>query len=117
MSLVPGEVALIRFPYSNPPKQKICLCICINDKLYFVISSKAYAWAPADSQIKIFKEELECLEYDSWLDVSKTYYLTLPAGKIEKWVLAKSAITRIKKAVEGQNYLPDRQKKLVLSNL
>lgn len=117
MPLAPGEVALISFPFSNPPKDKFCLCICIESGLYFIISSKAHKWAPGDSQVKIFKEELGCLSYDSWLDVSKAYRLPLPNGNFDKWELARSAISRIKLAVEGQSYLPENQKQQVLDNL
>lgn len=117
----PGEVTILRFPYSNPPKPKICLCICIDQGLFFIISTAPYKWAPPDSQLKIFKEELSCLDYDSYLDVSKAY--EFDPHTIEKGVtggvysLAPSALTRIKNALNGQSYLPEVQRSKALSNL
>jgi hypothetical protein len=116
MSLNPGECAFIEFPYSTPPKTKICLCICVHASLFFVISTLPFKNAPADSQIKIFKEELGCLEYDSWLDVSKAYSLPLPEKITKKWMLQSSALQRITMAVRSQRYLAEAQKQLVLDN-
>ncbi len=67
ISLAPGDVLKIYFDYSNPPKTKICLCICIERGVFLTINSKPYSAAPADSQIKIFKEELSILKYDSYI--------------------------------------------------
>ena len=117
----PGDVIRIRFPYSDPPKQKISLCICLDHGLFFIISTKKYQWAPADSQITIFKEELGCLDYDSYLDVSKAY--EIDSAIISKGVaggvfrLADSALNRIVFAISSQGYLPENQKRLALANL
>lgn len=119
--MLPGQVIRIRFPYSSPPKYKYCLAICLTEKLFFIISSARYSMAPADSQVKLFKQELDCLSYDSWLDVSKAY--TFEARDIATaeadgvYSLAKSGLERIKFAVSSQPYLPEKQKKLVLQNL
>lgn len=117
----PGEVIRLRFPHSNPPKIKICLCICIEQGLFLVISSAPYRAAPADSQITIFQSELECLQHDSWLDTSKAYELdthTVELGAAAGvFRLADSARARIKHHVTGQPYLTAEQKALVLANL
>lgn len=117
----PGDVVRILFPYSDPPKRKICLCVCIEAGLFLVISSDPYRRAPADSQITVFKQELACLEYDSVLDASKAYRFEMAtiqeATKGGVFRLADSALERIKFRVQGQGYLPREHKRLVLDNL
>ena len=120
--LNPGEAVMLRFKNSNPPKNKICLCICIETGTFLIISSKPYTAAPADSQIRIFKEELTILEHDSYLDVSK-YYDDFTEEDIRKGVaygvhaLSKSARDKIKHAVAGQRNLIKRVKNMILNNL
>lgn len=116
-----GDVVVARFPYSNPPKNKFCICICPNELLFLVINSKFYRFAGADSQIRIFKEELNLLEYDSYIDTSKAYCLDVCIVQkgLENGVSSLSVKTRerIKFHVKSQGYLPEYQKKLVLENL
>lgn len=116
----PGQVIKIQFPYSDPPKLKYCLGICLRENLFFVISSNAYRWAPPDSQITIYKNELACLNYDSFLDVSKTYAFSAEeiaqAEKKGIFDLSPDAIKRIRSRVAGQSYLPKEQKDKVLEN-
>ena len=116
-----GDVIVARFPYSNPPKNKFCICICPNELLFLVINSKFYRFAGADSQIRIFRDELSLLEYDSYIDTSKAY--CLDACGVQKGVengvypLSSDTRSKIKFHVETQGYLPEHQKKLVLKNL
>jgi hypothetical protein len=123
IGLNPGDAILIRFPHSDPPKKKICVCVCVDENIFLVISSKAYAAAPADSQIKIFKKELDLLQYDSYLDASK-YYEDFSPKEIERAVLSpgvfslsKSARDRIKYRIGTQPYLIERVKKKIMNNL
>lgn len=119
--LRPGDAVWLRFPFSEPPKNKICVCVCVEENVFLIVSTRAYRFAPADSQLRIFEAELGILEYDSYIDVSKSY--TFPAEVIAKGVakgtypLADSARARIKHAVETQPYLPERIKKKILENL
>lgn len=118
----PGEAVMLRFKNSNPPKNKICLCVCIETGTFLIISSKPYTAAPADSQIKIFKDELGILDHDSFLDVSK-YYDDFTEEDIKDGIdrgvfpLSESAKGKIKHIVGGQGYLIKRVKKMVLENL
>lgn len=116
-----GQAAFLRFQFSDPPKIKICLCICIEQGLFFIISSKPYRWAPPDSQLTIFKEELGCLDHDSYLDISKAYEFDphVISKGVEKGVytLAPTALSRIKNALSLQNYLPEEQRIKAISNL
>lgn len=117
----PGDVVIAQFPHSAPPKPKFSLCICLTEGLFFIISTKPYSFAPADSQVKIFETELKCLRYDSYIDVSKAYQLDQQlihsAAKNGVFPLDTTARNRIKFSVENQSYLPEKQKKLVLANL
>lgn len=117
----PGDAVRLLFPHSNPPKRKICICVCIREGLFLVVNSRPYGRAPADSQLKVFKEELACLEYDSFLDASKTYRFETAAireaAKGGVFRLAASALERIKSRIEGQGYLPREHKGLILANL
>ena len=116
-----GEVALLRFQFSDPPKIKICLCFCIERGFFFIISTKPYRWAPPDSQVTIFKEELACLDHDSYLDTSKAYEFDphVIAKGVQRGVypLAPSALCRIKNALSSQRYLPEDQRIKAISNL
>jgi hypothetical protein len=120
--LNPGDALWLRFSHSNPPKNKICLCVCVEEGIFFVISSKPYKAAPADSQITIYPEELSILAHTSFLDVSKSYVGFSPAEiarGISRGVhhLSDSARAKIKHIVSGQGYLIERVKKKVLQNL
>ena len=120
--LTPGDAIWMRFPHSRPPKNKICLCVCIEDNIFLIINSKAYSAAPADSQIALYKEDLAILEHHSFLDVSK-YYDGFPPEEIARGIrhgafpLSPSARARIKHIVGGQPYLIERVKKKILNNL
>ncbi len=120
--LRPGEAIWMRFPYSEPPKNKLCLCVCVEDNIFLLVNSKAFRAAPADSQIALFTEDLSCLVHKSFLDVSKSYD-DFPIKEIERGInrgvysLVISARNRIKHAVGGQPYLAERVKKKILSNL
>lgn len=112
----------MRFPYSSPPKKKLCLCVCSGENIFLIISSEAYRAAPADSQLAIFKEELTALTRQSYIDVSKYYDSFSPeaiAKGVEQGVhvLAQSARSRIKHCVADQPYLPGHVKKAILKNL
>lgn len=118
MSVLPGEVALLKFPYSDPPKQKFCLCVCLETSHFLVISSKHYPWAAASTQMKIFKEELGALSHESWLDMSTLYAIEIPRGAaVKKWPLKKSAIQRILHAVPGISSLSPAQKECIIRSL
>lgn len=112
--MLSGEVALLTFSHSTPPKLKYCLCGA--PRLFFVISSKPYTFAPADSQLKVFKEELGPLAYDSYLDVSKAYDIPVP-DMVQTWPLSTSAIKRIRNAIASQSYLPEVQRTEILNSL
>jgi hypothetical protein len=120
--LKPGDALWIRFPHSEPPKSKICLCVCVEENIFLVISSKPYKAAPADSQLAIYPEELSILDHTSYLDTSK-YYDDFPLREIEKGIrkgvhpLSRSAREKIIYAVSGQPYLMERVKKKILRNL
>ena len=120
--LTPGDAIWMRFPHSDPPKNKLCLCACIEDNIFLIISSKEYRAAPADSQIAIYKEDLAILDHRSFLDVSK-YYDGFSSQEIERGIrngvhpLSAPARARIKHIVSGQPYLIERVKKKVLANL
>jgi len=116
-----GEVIRLRFPFSDPPKIKISLCFCIEQGLFFIVSSRPYSFAPQDSQLTIFKEELSCLQHDSFLDVSKAYefeaHVVTRGAENGVYPLAQSALVRIRNALQNQNYLPEHQKRKALQNL
>lgn len=112
--MLPGDVALLSFPFANPPKPKFCLCAAPG--LFLVIGSEPYRFAPADSQLRVFKEELAPLRHDSWIDVSKAYRLTAPEG-IQTWPLAPSALGRIRHALASQPYIPEVLRQGILSAL
>ena len=120
--LKPGDAIWMRFTYSNPPKKKICLCVCVEDNIFLIISSKAYSGAPADSQVALHKEDLAILEHSSFLDVSK-YYDGFSPQEIARGIrdgvhsLSPSARARIKHIVSGQPYLIERVKRKILNNL
>jgi len=120
--LKPGDAIWMRFPHSDQPKNKICLCICSEDNIFLIISSEPYSWAPADSQITIYKSELGILSKDSQLDVSK-YYDDFSLQEIGRGIqkgaypLSDSARSRIKHCVQNQRYLIERVKKKILANL
>jgi len=120
--LSPGDVIKARFPYSNPPKFKYLLAVCVTSQLFMVISSNPYKFAPADSQIEAFQGELECLEHDSWVDGKALY--EIPVGAIRSavesgdvWRPESSLIERIKRRVGESRHLPGSQIKMVLANL
>ena len=120
--LTPGDAIWMRFPYSDPPKKKLCLCVCIEENIFLVVSSKAYSRAPADSQIRLYEEDLAVLSHQSFLDASKYYDDFSPqeiANGIRNGVcsLSQSARARIKHVVSGQRYLIERVKKKILNNL
>ena len=121
-SLNPGDALWLRFPHSDPPKNKICLCICVEEGFFLVISSKPYRAAPADSQVALYPEDLAILEHKSYLDTSKHYDDFLPheiAKGISRGVypLSNEARAKIKHIVSSQGYLSNRVKKKVLQNL
>lgn len=112
--MLPGQVARLSFPFSNPPKPKYCLCAAPG--LFLVIGSEPYRFAPADSQLRVFKEELAPLSHDSWIDVSKAYRLDPPEG-LPTWPLAPSALGRIRHALTTQPYIPEALRKDILTSL
>ena len=120
--LTPGDAIWMRFPYSDPPKHKLCLCVCVEENIFLIVSSKAYSASPADSQIALYKEDLAFLSHQSFLDASK-YYDNFPPQEIARGIsdgvcpLSQSARARIKHIVSGQRYLIERVKKKILSNL
>lgn len=120
--LTPGDAIWIRFPHSDPPKSKICLCVCADEGVFLIISSKPYKAAPADSQVAIYPEDLAILEHTSYLDVSK-HYDDFPAHEVARGIdkgvfsLSVSARNKIKHIVGGQPYLIERVKKKILGNL
>jgi len=120
--LTPGDAIWMRFPYSDPPKNKLCLCICIEEHIFLIISSRAYSAAPADSQIALHKEDLDVLSHRSFLDTSK-YYDNFPPQEIARGIrggvcpLSQPARARIKHIVSGQWYLIERVRKKILNNL
>lgn len=117
--ILPGQVLRLGFPFSEPPKEKYCLCICPASRLFFVINSKQYRFAPADSQIVLFQAELSCLRHDSYLDVSKVYEfeqrLIDHGAKAGVYSLGRSALERVLFRVRSQRFLPARQQELVLA--
>lgn len=120
--LTPGDALWLRFPYSTPPKNKICLCICVEDGIFLVVNSKPYKAAPADSQITLYPEDVAILEHKSYLDVSK-YYSGFPPEEIARGIsrgvqpLSNAARAKIKHIVSSQPYLIERVKRKVLRNL
>ncbi len=120
VNLRPGDVIRLKFPFSSPPKTKISLCVCLERGLFFIVSSKPYRAAPADSQLMLYAGELPCLDHDSCLDVSKGYELdqqTIEKGAAQGvFRLAASALARIRHAIDGQRYLPEWQRRLALDN-
>lgn len=83
-----------------------------------VISSDHYPWTAASSQLKIFKEELGALKYDSWLDMSTVYEIEIPKGDaVQKWPLEKSAIKRILHGVSSISTLSTAQKECINQSL
>jgi hypothetical protein len=118
MGLQPGEVVLLKFPYSTPPKNKFCLCVCREGRKFFVISTDPYPWSAASSQVKIFKEELGALAHDSWLDMSTVYEIEAPRNAgLEKWPLARSAIGRILHGIGSVSTLSKKQRECIASSL
>jgi len=120
--LTPGDAIWMNFPYSDPPKKKLCLCICVEENIFLIVSSKAYRGAPADSQLTLYTEDLAALSHQSFLDTSK-YYDSFPPQEIARGIrggvcpLSQPARDRIKHIVSGQRYLIERVKKKILNNL
>jgi hypothetical protein len=120
--LTPGDALWLRFLHSAPPKNKICLCICVEEGIFLVISSKPYKAAPADSQVAVYPEDLSILTHTSYLDVSKCYD-DFPPHEIARGIsrgicpLSVAARARIKQIVNSQPYLLARVKKKILQQL
>ena len=73
----------------KPPKKKFILCICPKEFLFFFINSDPPP-IEVDAGVKITPEDLNCLEYESYVDTSQIIKLdshgigeTSSRGKIQ----------------------------------
>ena len=117
--LVRGNVYVIYCNYIRPPHDKICLCFCETDRLFFFVNSRPRMIA--DAQEIIHQSELaSALTHDSYIDLSgpKTFSAEDVLKAQDRGPLAPAAIQRIRDRLQtGARTLSGRYKALALANL
>ena len=119
----PGQVVRLKLPDSEPEpgRNKYCLCLCVEESLFFTINTKPYKFAPQETQLLLHKEQLPFLEYDSYLDASKVKQI--PVDAVEEGLkhggvfpVDESALKHIRFIVSRQRYLAKRFLDILCNN-
>lgn len=119
--VAPGDVVRLRWPSSIPPnRNKYCLCVCLDENLFFIINTDKCREAPPLSQVIIYKEDAEFLSYDSYVDTHIAR--VIPRNVVENgakhgvYRLSGACLERIKYMVEQHRMLPERIMKRIRAN-
>lgn len=118
--LIRGNVYVVYCNYIKPPHDKICLCFCEVDRLFFFINSQPRFIADAQVLIEVKDAASGVLSYDSYIDLSgpKTFSDTEVARGHDRGPLSADAIKRIRSCLQnGASTLTARYKALALANL
>lgn len=118
MPFVAGNLYWITYNYINPIHEKISLCICPNQPLFFWINSNARFHGVG--QLLIKKDICPFLQYDSYLDLS-----SVKTGSVSEMSTARNEgamSTDMKKLVVAQlansnQLLADSHRLLAIANL
>jgi hypothetical protein len=114
-----GNIYVIYCNYIKPPHDKICLCFCEIDRLFFFINS-APRLTPDAQEIIHQAEQANVLTHDSYIDLSgpKTFSADEVLKAQDRGPLAPAAIQRIRaRLLQGPSTLSARYKALALANL
>ncbi len=118
--VVPGDVVRLQLPAGNnqPSKYKFCLCVCVEDWLFFLINTDRARIAPFDSQVLIRQMDFPFLKYDSFIDVSKIKRIppeVVFAGENCGKPL-RHALIQLRSVIIEQPYLAERYLKKIRHN-
>lgn len=101
-------------------RNKYCLCICVEESLFFIINTDICREASQDTQIKIYTTEAEFLSYDSYVDTHVAR--TVPLEFIEEgarhavYKISPSCLNRMKYLIEQHRQIPARIMKKIKEN-
>lgn len=117
--LIRGNAYVIYCNYIKPPHDKICLCFCEVDRLFFFINSRPRPIADAQELIQV-SDLPSAPTHDSYIDLSgpKTFSVADLAKAQDRGPLSAAAIERIRKRLQtGASTLSGRYKSLAIANL
>jgi hypothetical protein len=118
VSLECGRIYIIFSPYTKPPKEKICLCVCDVKPLFFFINTKPSFIAGASVQID--PSDSASLTHVSHVDLSNvvTFQPTEIAAAQARDLLSEPATLRIIAALQvGIKTLPPAQANRAIETL
>ena len=119
-----GDVIKVTANFTNPPKEKIMICICPIKFKYMVINTKPYGLA-RPAQLPVSVTELPCLDHNSHIDTSKlvtlsameTQYVVDSDERCHKGPLPPKLKQSIKALILQHRIMPKDQMNLVAQNL
>lgn len=117
-----GDIVLLKWPdsYPTPNKKKYCLCICVDESLFFIVNTNSYQETGIKTQIEITPDDVACLQYDSFVDTRAVRQIPKECvvdGAINGvWKVGQDALQRIKWAAKLHGQLPVRYEKLLDKN-
>jgi hypothetical protein len=114
-----GQVCVVRTTLSRPPKDKLTVCICANENLFFWINTEPRAHG--EGQFALAASVHPALSHDSYLDCSRVTTfppVELKAAETRDLISAELA-SRIVQFLEKTppKTLAPRYRKLAIDNL
>lgn len=118
-----GQVVRLKLPDSvpEPRRNKYCLCLCADESLFFIINTHPFKHAPVETQIKVYKSQMDFLDHDSYLDASKLKNIPIEiveSGIKKDGIFSPSveALKHLKCIIAQQPYLAMRHIKILQNN-
>lgn len=113
-----GNVYVVRTVLSNPPKDKITICVCTADNLFLWINTEA---RQRDGQMLLTAADHSSLDRDCYLDCSRLTMFTAAdlSGARDRGPITPDLAERIVEflKVSPPRTLPGNQLNLIIANL
>jgi hypothetical protein len=114
-----GQLCVVRTTLSRPPKDKLTICICANENLFFWINTQPRAHG--EGQLALAASDHHALSHDCYLDCSRVTTfppLELKAAEMRDIISAELA-GRVVQFLEQTppKTLAPRYRKLAIDNL
>jgi hypothetical protein len=119
VNLAVGHVYIVHTTLSNPPKDKITICICASDNLFFWINTKPRPHGIGQMHLKA--ADHTALTHDCFLDCSRmtTFQPYEMEGAMHREPISRDLAQRIVRFLKDEppRTLPPRYVNLAIANL
>lgn len=127
--LKPGQIFYLFCNFTDPPKNKYLVLVCVNPQLlFFVINSKISHFILSRTelyqcQVPLQRDEYNCLDHDSFIDcstVKESHLNEIEDQVLEdisriKGIIRPEVMRKVGESIKGSRILTRRLKKRILN--